>query len=77
MARTVSVRRGRRGVSLRIDGTHASLYRPGETVYVRTVVLDTGEGSAVASWLIERDQNDRFRLLRGTVTETDETCDDR
>lgn len=30
MVRTVSVRRGRRGLSLRIDGTHASLYRPGE-----------------------------------------------
>ncbi len=31
MAGSVSVRRGRRGLSLRIDGTHASLYRPGET----------------------------------------------
>lgn len=39
---------------------------PGQHV-LRAVVLDTGAGGAVASWLIERDRNDGFRLLRGDV----------
>jgi hypothetical protein len=59
-----------------VDGRGAEIARgrsldlrrlsPGQHV-VRAVVLDTGAGGAVASWLIERDRNDGFRLVRGNI----------